>query len=179
MIAVFKSLLIHISCASSNAMEMLCGGKQNPYSYQALLWSDEKQKLLISHLGNTQEEVMSCAVWLGAIKIREGLTSKVRNLQTRWRTRKQKEQTFSQWKEESGTYYQAARELSTLQDAGTAETSLSLWHSSGCGGWHSSFSCKLAMVLLLMVKRCHQLEIILRKPLQLSRCQLKRNWILR
>ena len=30
-------------------------------------------------------------------------------------------------------YHQAARKLSTHQDAGSAETSLGLWHPSGCG----------------------------------------------
>lgn len=78
---------------------------------------------------------MHCLTWSyknqhikrGTHKQGEKLTSKVKNL-------KAKRANFQPVKEESGTYHQAARELSTLQDAGTAETSLSLWHSSGCGG---------------------------------------------
>ena len=57
--------------------------------------------------------------------------------------------------------------VSTHQDAGSVETSLGLWHPSGCGGWHSGFSCKSFHQIrgccywdIAKEVLCHQLETI-------------------
>ena len=105
---------------------------------------------------------MSCTVWLGAIKINTR-SAQVRRAST---------QTSELRKRKNP----AARKLSTHQDAGTAETSLGLWHPSGCCGWHSSFSCKSLHEIRGCYYRdtgkkvlCHQLAILRNsKPLHLD-----------